>query len=236
MKRILTIGIMVGFGVFGVFGIGLPMAPSVWADSALVEYFPLAVGNRWVYQASKGKATEEWKVIGQEKAAFTVKITADSLATASFEEFFMATPVGVERVSAVNEKQAEVKHPVVNSKYQAQQAQLAKSAQLSSAEENQPLFFLKSPLQLGTVWENRDGRYEVTALSETVTVPAGTFKNCVEIMHWSKGGGVTVITHYAPGVGVVQRDETFPLLEGSGNMNPRQKQQLVLQLKEWQIK
>lgn len=145
----------------------------------------------------------------------------------------MSTAAGVERVSAGHGKQAEVKHPVVNSKYTTQ---LAEPAQPSSAEENQPLFFLKNPLEIGTVWENRDGRYEVTSLSETVTVPAGTFKNCVEVMHWSKGGGVTVITHYARGVGVVQRDETFPLLEGSGNMNPGQKQRLVLQLQEWTVK
>ena len=222
MKRILTIGIVVSLGVFEVLGIlgvsGIlaiwpPMASHVWAESAQGEYFPLAIGNRWVYQASKGKATEEWKVIGQDKDAFVVKITADSLATASFEEFFMPTAACVERVSAATGEQAEVKHPVVNSKYQAEQDQLAERAQPSSAKENLPLFFLKSPLQLGTVWENRDGRYEVTSLGETVTVPAGTFKDCVEVMHWSTGGGVTVITHYAPGVGVVQRDETFPLLQ-----------------------
>ncbi len=224
MKRILTIGIA------GVFGGWLQMASGVWAESLLGEYFPLAIGNRWVYHARQGAATEEWKVIRQEKDAFVVKITADSLSTASFEEFFIPTAAGVERVSVANGKPAEIKHPVVNSKYQAQ------LTHTPSAEDSQPLFVLKRPVQIGTVWENRDGRYEVTSLSETVTVPAGTFKDCMEVMHWSKGGGVTIITHYAPWVGVVQRDETFPLLEGSGNLNPRQKQQLVLQLKEWEVK
>ena len=235
MKHVSTIGIAsVLAGVLaGVLGGCLQTACIVWAEPLLGEYFPLAIGNRWVYHARQGAATEEWQVIRQEKDAFVVKITADSLSTASFEEFFIPTAAGVERVSAANGKQAEVKHPVVNSKYQAQLAQLA---QTSSAEASQPLFVLKRGLQIGTVWENRDGRYEVTSVSETVTVPAGTFENCVEVMHWSKGGGVTVITHYAPGVGVVQRDETFPLLEGSGNLNPRQKQQLVLQLKEWEVK
>ena len=241
MKCILTIGIVAVLGVagvWGVFGIWPHMASRVWADSTQGEYFPLAIGNRWVYQASQGQATEEWKVIRQEKGAFVVKITADSLNTASFEELFMRTAAGVERVSAATGRQAEIKHPVVNSNYQAELAELAElaqSAQAPNVQEHVPLFFLKSLLRLGTVWENRDGRYEVTSLSETVTVPAGTFKNCAEIIHWGKSGGVTVITYYAPGVGVVQRDETFPLLEGSGNMNPRQKQQLVLQLKEWEV-
>lgn len=104
------------------------MVSSAWADSVLVDYFPLAIGNRWVYQSSKGKATEEWKVIGQEKDAFAVEITADGPATASFEEFFMSTAAGVKRVSARNGKQPEVKHPVVNSKQQAELAESAHSA------------------------------------------------------------------------------------------------------------
>ncbi len=44
---------------------------------------------------------------------------------------------------------------------------------------------------------------EVVSVSETVTVPAGTYKNCVKIKE-SLGDGTTEYKYYAPGVGVVR--------------------------------
>lgn len=97
-----------------------------------------------------------------------------------------------------------------------------------------------------TEWENADGKYAVTAIGETVTVPAGTFPNCVEVTHWSASDTVTTITLYAPGVGVVQRDETFPIVgsgigsfdasqlgSGIGGFDASQRGHAVLRLKEW---
>ena len=194
------------------------------------DYFPLTVGNRWVYTADTGGSTEEWEVVRQEDTAFIVKITADALSTSSFEEFFRPSAAGIERLAAADGKPGEIRHPVINAKFKAE------LEEKPNAFAGQALFFLKTPLDLGASWETADGRYEVTGLHETVVVPAGTFSHCVEVMHWSTGGKVTVITSYAPGVGVVQRDETFPLLEGSGNMNARQRQHMVFQLKEWTVK
>ena len=230
-----AIGLLVGVIMIGTW---LQASVAVWAESNqpsqvnqlnVGSYFPFAVGNRWMYEANKDSSTEEWKVTREENDAFVVQVTVDSLSAASFEEFFRPSADGIERMASPNRDTKEQKHPVVNSKLQAQ---LDNEPQADTG----PLFLLKGPLQIGTVWENNDGRYEITALNETVTVPAGTFQNCIEVMRWSKGGNVTVTSLYAPGVGVVQRDETFPLLEGSGNLNARQRQQMVLQLKEWQIK
>ncbi len=191
-------------------------------------YFPLTVGNRWVYEASEGTSTEEWEVIREEEDAFVVQITADSLSTASFEEEFRPTPDGIERLTRSDINVDTRPQPAINRKFQPQ-------PQAEPNGDAGPAFVLKRPLRIGTVWENGDGRYEITALGQAVTVPAGTFEDCVEVMHWSRGGKVIVISLYAPGVGVVQRDETFPLLEGSGNLNPNERQNLVLQLKEWTV-
>jgi hypothetical protein len=54
---------------------------------------------------------------------------------------------------------------------------------------------------------------EVVSVSETVTVPAGTFENCVKIKE-SLGDGTTEFKYYAAGVGVVREvpstgDETL---------------------------
>ena len=90
--------------------------------------------------------------------------------------------------------------------------------------------------------------YAVTAIDETVTVPAGTFTNCVEVTHWSASGTVTTITLYAPGVGMVQRDETFSVIGGGigsfdasqfgrgiGGFDTPQQGHAVLRLKERKI-
>ena len=47
---------------------------------------------------------------------------------------------------------------------------------------------------------------EVVSLSETVTVPAGTFKNCLKIKEVLSDGG-TEYKYYAPGVGCVKEVE-----------------------------
>jgi len=52
---------------------------------------------------------------------------------------------------------------------------------------------------------------EVVSVSETVTVPAGTFQNCVEIKEISSDGD-TEIKFYAPGVGCVEE------IEGGGRL------------------
>ena len=198
------------------------------AQPELAAYFPLTVGNRWVYEASEGTSTEEWEVIREEDDAFVIQITADSLSTASFEEEFRPRPDGIERLTRSDINVDNRPQPAINRKFQVQPQDEPKG-------DAGPAFVLKRPLRIGTVWENGDGRYEITALDQAVTVPAGTFEDCVEVMHWSRGGKVVVISLYAPGVGVVQRDETFPLLEGSGNLNPNERQNLVLQLKEWTV-
>jgi hypothetical protein len=48
---------------------------------------------------------------------------------------------------------------------------------------------------------------EVVSVSETVTVPAGTFQNCVKIKETASDGG-TEIKFYAPGVGCIEEVES----------------------------
>ncbi len=218
-----------GSVVIGVVAIVLWLQGVAGAQPDLVTYFPLAVGNRWLYEGSAGSSTEEWEVVREEEDVFVVKITTDSLATASFEEEFRPTADGIERLTN-NDINVDLQpQPMIHRKFRAQ-------LQDKPSTDAGPTFFLKRPLRTGTVWENNDGRYEITALDQAVTLPAGTFEDCVEVMHWSKGGKVTVISLYAPGVGMVQRDETFPLLEGSGNLSLNERQRLVLQLKKWTVR
>jgi hypothetical protein len=178
------------------------------AEPALVVYFPLAVGNRWVYESSESTEAmpvlESWEVTRQEEHTFVMRIKQPYVTTDGFEEFFVFTADGVRR--------------------------------LARETGAVPRLFLKTPPKAGESWQNEDGRYAVTAVDETATVPAGTFTHCVEVTHWSAGGKVTVVSLYAPGVGMVQREETFPIIGGLGGFETPQQGRTILRLKEWTVK
>jgi hypothetical protein len=206
-------------------GFALQGSSSLGAELLPAAYFPLAVGNEWVYESSEGtEATpvvESWRVARQEEGAFVLQIKQSYVTADGVEEFFVSTAAGLRRLDR----------------------------QTASPEttEDELRFFLKAPLSVGATWKNADGTYTVTASGKTITVPAGTFTNCVEVTHQSTGGRVTVVTLYAPSVGVVQRDERFPIvgsgigdfdasqLGGMGGFDAPQQGHAVLRLKEWKV-
>jgi hypothetical protein len=184
--------------------------PAQAADSTLAPYFPLSTGNRWVYEIQDrtdgAPPTEEyWEVTREEQGAFVLRIRPSDLTTGGFEESFIPTNGGVKRFAR------------------------------ETKDKEHPPFFLKGPLRVGTTWEDEDGEYEITALDKTVTVPAGTFAPCLEVTNRRKGGKAIVITLYAPGVGVVQREETFPIIERSGPFHPQRQDKAVMRLREWKL-
>ncbi|MCK4812535.1 MAG: hypothetical protein KAT14_01210 [Candidatus Marinimicrobia bacterium] len=94
-----------------------------------------------------------------------------------------------------------------------------------------PIYILKNPIKIGTTWQ-KDSKtmlmmeelpvtltYTIESKKETVTVPAGTFENCLKVkaeasIEKDKGflGVITVtITHYdwyAPNVGLIKSVKT----------------------------
>ena len=96
-------------------------------------------------------------------------------------------------------------------------------------------FILKTPLQLGTTWHTPDGRYEITALDGFAAVPADVFSHCLEVTFWSRNGQAKAVTLYAPGVGMVQRDESFAILGGPGGEDSPRQGKVSLWLTEWNV-
>jgi hypothetical protein len=188
------------FAIILVLGWGLKEPSLLYAEPPPAAYFPLAVGNRWVYESSESTnatpVVESWEVTRQEENAFVLQIKQSYVTAEEAEEFFVSSADGIRR----------------------------RDRQTASAEAGgtEPRFFLKAPLTVGATWNNPDGKYAVTAIDKTVTVPAGTFTNCVEVTHWSASGTVTTIALYAPGVGMVQRDETFSVIGGIGSFDASQ--------------
>ncbi len=179
-------------------------------DTALRHYFPLATENQWVYKMQDRTdgappAAEYWEVTYEDQGAYVLRIRHSDLPTGGFEESFLPTNEGIKRVAR------------------------------ETKDKELPPFFLKGPLRVGTIWEDDDRTYKITALDKTVTVPAGTFSHCLEVTNLRKGGKATVITLYAPGVGVVRREETFPIIEGGGSFHPQRQDKALMRLRKWKL-
>lgn len=144
------------------------------------HYFPLSVGNRWVYASSEGSpggpVTETWEVIRRQESGFVMRIQQSLLAKDSPAEFISALPDGIV-MQPHNDQHNERR------------------------DGTAPQFILKTSLQLGTTWHTRDGRYEITALDGFAAVPADVFSRCLEVTFWSRNGQAKAVTLYAPGVG-----------------------------------
>lgn len=68
------------------------------------------------------------------------------------------------------------------------------------------VFVLKGPLTVGATWRGEHGGItEVSAVGRQVTVPAGTFEGCVDVVE-RRGGDrpMQVVTTYCPDVGMVE--------------------------------
>ena len=191
----------------------LIVSPAAGMEDSAAQYFPLSIGNRWVYESTEypdDRVTDEsWEVLRGEEDSLVVRVIPGSLGGNGFELFFVPTPSGIRR-------------------------SMYKPDSLDNTIAKFP-FILKSPLPAGATWRNKEGHFEVTAVDKKLIVPAGTFQHCVEITYKNTSETVTIVTHCAPGVGVVMRDEAFPHVEGSFSIHPTLKDRVVLKLKEWQV-
>jgi hypothetical protein len=94
-------------------------------DALLSQYFPLAIGNRWVYEvqdrADGVPPTEEyWEVTREEQGALVLRIRPSALTADGFEESFIPTDEGIKRFAR------------------------------ETRDKEHPPFFLKGPLRVGT--------------------------------------------------------------------------------------
>jgi hypothetical protein len=67
---------------------------------------------------------------------------------------------------------------------------------------------LRAPLEEGATWRGDFGRVRVTSISRTVTVPAGTFRKCLETVEemTNAEGTKRTTTTYCPAVGITLRE------------------------------
>ncbi len=165
-------------------------APGQTAESvsaSLKDYFPLRKGSKWVYQGT-----------GNEYASFTreVLFTEGNLA----QTLEMNGGANVTRI-------VQVTGSTVTEIFKREEP--ADPVNLLHEESNEQRILLKSPLSIGTEWNDGNTQIEIADTSATVKTPAGTFKNCIRVKSTFSGDSSIMYQYFAKGVGMVQQDFIF---------------------------
>jgi hypothetical protein len=155
-----------------------PAAPPPRAEGP-AAYFPLALGNEWVYRDESPALPP-----GRQGGTRTVRILE-------------RTGDGYFRDSERGELRAD-----------------------RDCLHDRARRLLCGPIAVGTSWTSVVSvssieRYEIAAVGEEVTTPAGRFRACVKVRGHNRAGATDLVNEitYAPGVGPV-RIETFAVVDG----------------------
>lgn len=147
-----------------------------------VEFFPLTKGSTWQYQGE-----------GNEYASFSreVLFTLDDRAQ-----------IREDNGGTVSSSIFESRDDQIAAIYF--QEETYDETNFLEEEPNENLIILKTPLEVGTKWEYRNGTREIVDINATVETPAGEFEKCIVVRITFPDS--TLFEYYKEGVGMVKRE------------------------------
>jgi len=159
-------------------------------DGLLKEYYPIIAGYAYVYRYE----SPEWP----QKSKATMRVKGVS-------------QVGDKTTATLEETNPDPPDPKWTS---VRSWKVERGAEgVFEGDKNWSYWAIRTPLEKGTSWQRDDGTtFTIAALSETVEVPAGIYKNCLHVAYDNEGIGTGEL-YYAKGVGLVrsiQRGEWIP--------------------------
>jgi hypothetical protein len=196
---------------------------SLLSDDVLIRYFPLVLGNVWVFEQrsplnGQVEAAEEWTITEQNGERFVL--------TNTYRPAEVSGAIG----------EAE---QVITKEYLSLRAEGIWKAFQPSPTMDDAVFVLKLPLQLGTSWQDKQGTYTITRTGLQVELSSGNFKDCVEVTFKDHEGVFTITSLYAPGVGMVRQETVGKSMMGMsmggvGGGEVQEFRQLMV-LKSWHV-
>ncbi|MCR6545792.1 hypothetical protein [Dehalobacterium formicoaceticum] len=148
----------------------------------LGDYLPLTVGSTWQYLGE-----------GNEYATFSREVMFAQGNRAQIKE---------DNGGTVSALVYEVTEDTITTIYS--QGESYENENFLDAEPNDDLIILKTPLEVGTKWETKDGTREIIDLNASLDTPAGKFDQLikVEIIYPDS----TMYEYYKAGVGLIKRE------------------------------
>ncbi len=162
-------------------------------SNAIVNYFPLEVGNKWIYSSFVQGAYRNDEIIGTE-------IINGS------------TTYIKERIEPAPDNYDEKRWLAYDSSSVLIFRIWSNQGANPAIDFSPPGIEYKLSPQVGDEWsfgilnlgaENS----EVLSVNDTVTIPSGTFTNCIRIMETETPSGKIHLKHYAPGVGMIRNEQ-----------------------------
>jgi len=148
----------------------------------LKSYFLLTEGSTWKYQGE-----------GNEYATFNRQVLFVEGDKAQVRENNGGT------VSAAVFKTSE--NEIIRIFFQGEEYE---DTNFLNEEPNNNLIILKTPLEVGTKWEDPNGYREIVEIDATVDTPAGKFENCIKVEITGKDSNM--FEYFKEDIGMVKRE------------------------------
>lgn len=147
------------------------------------EYFPLAVGNTWVYEGYGNEYAQYTEtVVYNEGNKYQTKADNGGTVAANILQVEADRIVNVYREMEVYDDKKVINQP-----------------------SNINIILLKLPLEAGNTWISEENKYEIIKTNETVVVPYGELTDCIVVKITYKDGNEGY-AYYKKGIGLVQSD------------------------------
>lgn len=187
---VVGVGLLIALMLCGCSGGTNTAVPSVDSEAVLpaAKWFPLAIGNSWTYNI-----TQDTSLITPEPGQKLIAKYSGTMSSPSkmtqgglvWYNMHFAALIG--SYDALARRDAN--------------GLLGKDMPPAAPRE----YAIKAPIQVGATWNGgKTGiGFKITSLTKKVTVPKGTFKNCLVVVSTDTPANTKTTTYYAPGVGKI---------------------------------
>ena len=161
-----------------------PPAPEMPKEEDISLYYPLGEGYEWEYEG-----------VGNEYASYTKKVTHSNN-----NRFQAMIDNGGTRSANIYEITDD---SVVNT---YMEGEVYDDKNVLDKENNLNVILIKLPIEVGNKWESEENSYEIVDINALVTVPAGTFDNCISVKEVYKDQTAEMFYYYKKDIGLVKSE------------------------------
>lgn len=165
-------------------GKNIPPTPETPKKEDISQYYPLKEGYEWEYEG-----------VGNEYASYTQKVTYSK-----DKRFQVMKDNGGTRSANVY----EIKDDSIVNTYM--EGEVYDDRNVLDKESNLNVVIIKHPLELGNKWISEENSYEIVDINASVTVPAGTFENCIAVKEVYKDHTAEMFYYYKKDIGLVKAE------------------------------
>ena len=180
-------------------------------------YLPLAIGNEWHYQYNEYTQPASVRARGAMLRHHSGLAPASKVQSKDLEAEDVVQITGIQQIGGAQWYSAVAQYVGGEPADPIYLRHIAQGLQRKDALSDPAFYMIRTPIEVGTTWTVFFGSgsatyhedFIITSVGQTVSVPAGTYDNCIVIENIFQQAGQPddVITYwYSPGVGQVREE------------------------------